>query len=162
LRGRGTGDDADEDGDAGEHPATDRLQDMAVALELLLLLGDRTKGRPQLVGDHHVGGHDNRHDRAEHEEQQHFGGESPAEDRRILNRTEPQQVGVLPDKHRGDDQEDDERDDNRDDGLGAATQLGNRRHLRSWHVERHNNEPTGAKSMRSPIASSAGMTYRRS
>ena len=53
--GRGAGEEADDDGDAGDQPAADGQHGVAVALEARLLGRVRAEERPEAVGEVHVG-----------------------------------------------------------------------------------------------------------
>ncbi len=98
------------------------LQGDPVALEVLLLERHRPERRAHPVGHDHVGADEHRHQQPEDHEQQQLGAQHRGEDRGVVDRPEPQQVGVEGDAHTAQQQDRSDDRDGRGEQAGAGGQ----------------------------------------
>ena len=131
LAGAGAaGEEAEHDRDGDDQPAAQRVDDLAVAVEVGLLLRRRPEQRPEPVGQHDVRGHDRTHQQPEHQEQQDLGAEHLGEDAGVPDALEPQPVGPHPGEH-GDQEEGDDQHDDRADQRARPLRRAGRRERRT-------------------------------
>jgi hypothetical protein len=112
---RAAGEDREDHRDAEQQPAPHRLDHLAVAVEVDLLLRRRPEDRAEAVGDHDVGRDDRAEQHAEDQEQHHPGAEDGVEHLGVTDAAEPQPVGPDPGEDRGQEEGRDQDDGGADE-----------------------------------------------
>ena len=120
--GAGAGEQAEDDGDADRGQATQRLDGLAVLVEVLLLGGDRGVDRPAAVADDQAGGDQRAGEDGAHGEQQDLGGQLGDEDGPEAQRVEPQHVGPHAGRQRAEEAEGHQDRDGGAQGAAAASE----------------------------------------
>ena len=119
LPGAGAaGEQRQHDRDAISSQRAQRVDDLAVAVEVDLLLGRGPEQRPEPVGHDDVGRDDHAHQQPEHQEQQHLGAEHLGEHLGVADAAEPQPVGADAGEHRDQEEGHDQHDDRPDQRTG--------------------------------------------
>ncbi len=113
---------AEQDRHAEQDQDRVRFDGGPVALEILLLEGERAYRRPQPVREQQVGAHRDSHQRAEDDEQQDPRRQDGVEDLAEADRPEEEQVGVDPGEDAEQNDQNDEHDQSGDEDAGTRHQ----------------------------------------
>ncbi len=125
---RTAGEEPDHDGDAHHQPPPQRIDHLAVAVEVGLLVRGGPEQRPEPVGQHDVERHDDAHHQPEHREEADLDPEDLGVHRPVVRRppavrtdaAEPQPVGPDAGEHRHQEERDHHHDDGADQRPGPA------------------------------------------